>query len=158
MKAPSKGEDLEELQLQAALLASRETVMVNSVQRSDGAQSAKPGGKDEKEEQERRSEAEADESRNQPPFKQDVYDHYKQQLSEGKLLKRRVRSGKNYLRNVDQQFTGQLTNIVQDRMFLFDDWIIEKMLEINVRVLVDGVEERIQYTVDMLPRACYSTI
>ena len=150
MKAPSKGEDLEELQLQAALLASKETVMVNSVQRSDGAQSAEPGGKDEKEEQERRSEAQADESMNQPPFNQDVYDHYKQQLSEGKLLKRRVRSGKNYLRNADQRFTGQLTNIVQDRMFLFDDWIIEKMLEINVRVLVDGVEERIQYTIDML--------
>jgi hypothetical protein len=108
LKAPSKGDDLEELQLQAALLESKETVMVNSVQRGNGAQSVKPGGKDEKEEQEKRSAAQADESMNLPPFNQNVYDHYKQQLSQGKLLKRRVRSGKNYLQNVDKQFTGQL--------------------------------------------------
>jgi hypothetical protein len=150
LKAPSKGETLEELQLQAALIESKRTAMVNSVQRGNGAQSMKHGGKDEKKEQSKISAAEADEAMNLPPFNQSVYDYYKQQLSQGKLLKRCVRSGKNYLRNVDQQFTGQLTNMVHDRMFMFDDMVMAELLEYSVRVLVDGVEERIQYTSDML--------
>jgi hypothetical protein len=74
VKAPSKGDTLEDLPLciQAALIASKETVTVNSVQRSTMTPSMKHADKDEKKEQSEQSAAEADEAMYQPPSVQPI--------------------------------------------------------------------------------------